>query len=62
MFEVLDAALTLLLLAMQVRLFEVIILLSILLSAIFTGLCMLHILDVPSKFEVDKKESISRHE
>jgi hypothetical protein len=46
----------------QVRLFEIIILLSILLSAIFTGLCMMHILDVPSKFEVDKKESTSRHD
>lgn len=45
---------------MQVRLFEVIILLVLLLVALWIGLTMLHILDTPTRFEQEKKET-NRH-
>ena len=46
---------------LQVRLFEVIILLFTLLTALAAGLCMLHILDTPSRFETEKKDT-TRHQ
>jgi hypothetical protein len=45
----------------QVRLFEVIILLIILLVALGAGLFMLHILDTPTRFEKEKKD-VNRHQ
>lgn len=45
----------------QVRLFEVIILMVILLVALGAGLGMLHILDTPTRFEKEKKE-VNRHQ
>jgi hypothetical protein len=46
---------------LQVRLFEVIILMVILLVALGAGLGMLHILDTPTRFEKEKKE-VNRHQ
>ena len=46
---------------MQVRLFEVIILLVILLVALGAGMGMLHILDTPTRFEKEKKD-VNRHQ
>ena len=45
----------------QVRLFETLILIVLLLTALAVGLCMLHILDTPSRFEAEKKEN-TRHQ
>ena len=47
---------------MQVRLFEVIILLVLLLVALGAGLGMLHILDTPTRFEQEKKETNRHHD
>lgn len=46
----------------QVRLFEVIILLILLLVALGAGLGMLHILDTPTRFEQEKKETNRHHD
>lgn len=46
---------------LQVRLFEVIFLLIILLVALGAGLFMLHILDTPTRFEKEKKD-VNRHQ